>query len=228
MADASAVFLNTVRGALVVAEAELSGKDGQINHMSEALDDIKGLLAPVSVRHFNNRTGFKHILGDYFPMFQRQAMDWLKTFQRRMSPRCSVKHAWQVVVEEKLHRELFQILEAIVSRTHFGVIADRTRKNCVFAFISHDRVRKVFSDCTDQNLNKNTFLKRRIKGNKRVEAIISSEKQFGIKYSYRKELITIDFHTATGMSMTGLSMCEMNSNYDLSFQSNTFNILVFI
>ena len=186
MADASGVFLNTVRGALVVAEAELSGKDGQINNISEALHDLKGLLAPVSVRHFNNRTRFKHILGDYFPMFQRQAIDWPKTFQRRMSSRCSVRHAWKVVVEEKLHRELFQISEAIVSRTNFGVIADRTRKNCVFAFTSHDRVRKVFSDCTNQNLSKNTFLKRKIKGNKRVEAIISSEKQFGIKYSYRK------------------------------------------
>ena len=39
MADASGVSLNTVRGALVVAEAELSGKDGQINNISEALDD---------------------------------------------------------------------------------------------------------------------------------------------------------------------------------------------
>lgn len=48
MADVSGVFLNTVRGALVVAEAELSGKDDQINNISEALDDIRGLLAPVS------------------------------------------------------------------------------------------------------------------------------------------------------------------------------------
>ena len=54
MADASGVFLNTVRGALVVAEAELSGKAGQINNISEALDYLRGLLAPVSVRHFNN------------------------------------------------------------------------------------------------------------------------------------------------------------------------------
>ena len=107
MADASGVFLNTVRGALVVAEVEISGKDGQINNISEALDDLRGLLAPVSVRHFKNRTGFKHILGDYFPMFQRQAIDWPKTFQRRMSSRCSVRHAWKVIVEEKLHRELF-------------------------------------------------------------------------------------------------------------------------
>lgn len=62
MADASGVFLNTVRGALVVAEAELSGKDGQTNNMSEALDDRRGLSAPVSIRHFSNRTGFKLIL----------------------------------------------------------------------------------------------------------------------------------------------------------------------
>ena len=80
MADFSGVFLNTVRGALVVAEAELSGKDGQINNISEALDDIRGLLAPVSVRHFNNRTGFKHIVGDYFPCFKGKPWIGLRHF----------------------------------------------------------------------------------------------------------------------------------------------------
>ena len=97
-------------------------------------------------------------------------------------------------MEEKLPRELFDVFETIVSRTNFGVITIKTPKNCVFAFTSHNRVRKVFSDCTDQNLTQATFLKRKIKGNKRVEAIIDEEKQFGMKYSYKKEVMIIDFY----------------------------------
>ena len=77
-------------------------------------------------------------------------MGWLKQFQPRMSPRCSVKHPWQVIVEVKLARELFGILEATVSRTNFGVITVKTQRNCVFAFTSYHRVRKVVFDLTDQ------------------------------------------------------------------------------
>ena len=64
----------------------------------------------------------------------------------------------------------------------------------MFAFTSHKRVRKAFSDCTDQNLTQATYLKRKIKGNKHLEAIVDEEKQFGLKYSYKKELMVIDFH----------------------------------
>lgn len=194
MAAISGVFSNTVRGALAIAEAELVCKVVEREKIKDALEDMRSLLGPICIRHFNTRDGFKHIVGNLFPMLQRQTMDWLKQFRRRMSPRCSVKHPWQVIVEEKLPRELFDVFETIVSRTNFGVITSKTLKNCVFAFTSHNRVRKVFSDCTDQNLTQATFLKRKIKGNKRVEAIINDEKQFGMKYSYKKELMVIDFY----------------------------------
>ena len=48
--------------------------------------------------------------------------------------RCSVKHPWQVVMDDRLPRELFDILEAAVLRTNFGVITAKTQKSCVFAF----------------------------------------------------------------------------------------------
>ena len=64
-------------------------------------------------------------------MLRRQAKGWMKQFLRRMSPRCSVKHPWQVIVEDKLPKELFNVLTAIVSRTNFGVITARTPKNCL-------------------------------------------------------------------------------------------------
>ena len=194
MAAISGVFLNTVRGALAIAEAELACKGVEMEKIKDALEDMRSLLGPISIRHFNTRVRFKHIVGNLFPMLQRQTVDWLKKFRRQMSPRCSVKHPWQVIVEEKLSREPFDVFETIVSRTNFGVITIKTPKNCVFAFTSHNQVRKVFSDCTDQNLTQATFLKRKIKGNKRVEAIIDEEKQFAMKYSYKKEVMIIDFY----------------------------------
>ena len=78
------------------------------------------------------------------------------------------------------------------NRSNFGVV--KTRKTCVFAFTNERLVRKVFNDLTNQKLGKQNFLARKIKGNKRVEAVISEQKQFGIKYMYDKETITIEFY----------------------------------
>jgi len=52
----------------------------------------------------------------------------------------------------------------------------------------------VFSDLTNQNLTKEHFLKRKVKDEKRVEGIIDANKQFGIKYCYKKESIIFDFY----------------------------------
>ena len=133
------------------------------------------------------------MVGDFYPMLQQQAFSWLKQ-QNRISPRCSLKHPWQFIVEDRLSGELFKILEATVSHTNYGVITVKTQKNCVFAFTAYNRVRKVFSDLTDHNLTKEHFLKRKVKGEKRVEGIIDANKQFGIKYCYKKESIIFDFY----------------------------------
>ena len=55
-------------------------------------------------------------------------------------------------------------------------------------------MRKLFSDLTDQILTRESFLKRKVKGGKRVEAIVDAAKQFGMKYSLWKEIITFDFY----------------------------------
>ena len=83
---------------------------------------------------------------------------------------------------------------ATVSHTSFGVISVNTQKNCVFAFTSHIKVKKFLSDLTDQSMDKGSFLKIRVKGGKRVEAIINEDKQFGVKYCFHKEMITFDFY----------------------------------
>lgn len=69
-ADVSAVFSSTVRDALVIAEAELTEKGVQMENIRDALEDMRSLLGPISIRHFDRRVGFKHIIGDFFPMLQ--------------------------------------------------------------------------------------------------------------------------------------------------------------
>ena len=75
-----------------------------------------------------------------------------------------------------------------------GVITAKTQKNCVFAFTYYHRVRTLFSDLIDQILTRESFLKWKVKGGKRVAAIVNAYKQCGIKYSLQKEMITFDFH----------------------------------
>lgn len=189
------IFVDTVRNALDIAEAELRAKGIDQKDIKDAFEEMKMLAEAVSKRYLSRgQIGLKHIVGDLFPLVRRQAMYWIKQFRRRMSPRCAVKHPWQVIVEDRLPIELFNVLESLVSCTNFGLITVKTRKNCVFAFTRERRVRKVFNDLTDQQLGKENFLARKIKADKRVEAIISEEKQFGIKYSYEKEIIAIDFY----------------------------------
>ena len=55
-------------------------------------------------------------------------------------------------------------------------------------------MRKVFCKLTDQTMDRESLLKRRVKGGKRVEAVINESKQFGIKYCFHKEIITFDFY----------------------------------
>ena len=194
MADASGVFSNTVRGALAIAEAELLDNGIDKKKVRDALGEFRSLLWPISLRHLERPGGIRHTVGDFYPMLQRQAMGWMKQFQRRMTPRCSVKHPWQVIVEDKLPKELFDMVAATVSRTSFGVISVKTQKNCVFAFTSHIRIRNLFSDLTDQSMDRGSFFKRRVKGGKRVEAIINEDKQFDVKYCFHQEMITFDFY----------------------------------
>ena len=188
-------FVDTVRTTLDIAEADLRAKGFDHSDIKDALEEMRSLVEPVSWRYLSpGQMGLKHVIGNLFPIVRRQAMCWIKQFQRRMSARCAVKHPWQVIVEDRLPRELFNVLNVLVSRSNFGVIVVKTRKTCVFAFTKERRVRKVFNDLTDEKLGKENFLARKIKGNKRVEAVISEEKQFGIKYMYDKETITIDFY----------------------------------
>lgn len=98
------------------------------------------------------------------------------------------------MVEDKLPKELFNVLTAIVLRKHLGVIKARPPKNCVYAFTSKSQVRKVFCDLTDESLDNASFLKQKVKENKRVEAIINRDYQFRMKYLYNKEIVTIDFY----------------------------------
>jgi len=158
MAAATEAFVNTVEGALANAEVEMVKNRGAEEKTRSAVQEVRSLLGSVAIRHFNTQCGFKHKIGDFYSMLKLQAMGWMQQLQRQMSPRCSVKHPWQVVMVDRLPRELFDILEAAVLRTNFGVITMKTQKNCVFAFTNYHQVRKLLSDLTDQILTRESFL----------------------------------------------------------------------
>ena len=95
---------------------------------------------------------------------KRQAMGCIEHFQRQTLAGCLVKHPWQVVMDNRLLKKLFYIFEAAVLQTNFGPITRKTQKSCVIAFTSHHRVRKLFSDLTDEILARQSFLKQKVKG----------------------------------------------------------------
>ena len=80
MADTSGLFLISVQDALVIVEAKLERKGVQINSIRDALDDLRSLLRPLSTQHFVKRLGYKHLVGDFYPMLQRQAKGLMKQF----------------------------------------------------------------------------------------------------------------------------------------------------
>ena len=69
----------------------------------------------------------------------------------------------------------------------------QTRKTCFLAFSKEIRVRRLFCDLMDSEITSEEFLKRKIKGLRRIEAIINDEKDFNICYNYEKEVITFEF-----------------------------------
>ena len=127
------------------------------------------------------------------------ANNWYRQFMRRMVTRCSVKHPWKVVLDVVIPVEIFTILKDVVSESNFGQYTHETRgtratkKMCVIAFTCRLRVANLFLRLMQADLRKEDFLRKTYKTQKRIEAIISDEKQFGITYNYNKELCTFDF-----------------------------------
>ena len=194
MADTKIKFETTVIGALAVAEAELNREGLDAGNVRNALKELRALLKPVSSRHFAGlRKQHKHIVGQLFPMLQRTAVRWYKQMKRRLSARCGVRNPWKAIMEENLTKELFDVLKNIISRTNYGLSVTQTRKTCFLAFSKEIRVRRLFCDLMDSEITSEEFLKRKIKGLRRIEAIINDEKEFNIRYNYEKEVITFEF-----------------------------------
>ena len=82
MAAASEAFVNAVEGALANAEVEFVTNRGDEEKIRRALQEVRSLLRPIAVRHFDTRHGFKHKIGDFYSVLKRQAMGWMQHFQR--------------------------------------------------------------------------------------------------------------------------------------------------
>lgn len=180
--------------ALINAEDELL-KDGlQKASVKDALKELKSLLKTVSKRYFGGKREdeYIHVVGPYFPILKRWSVAWEKVLNRRMLPKCCVSHPWQVVFETTLPEELFEIIKTIVCRTNYGVTLGQSKRKYIMSFSSRTRVRKLFCELTQKEIQEDCFLKRSMKNLERVEAIINEEKQFCITYDRQKELLLID------------------------------------
>ena len=132
-------------------------------------------------------------MGEYFPIVQRLAEKWYKKLSRRMSFRCDVLHPWRVLLSENLPRELFSVVREVVSRTGFGLIEEQVGDTTVLAFTSWTRVRNLFCHLLGRQIRTEVFLTRKAQGQKRVEALVETEKQFCITYNAKKEEIYFEF-----------------------------------
>ena len=87
---------------------------------------------------------------------------------------------------------VFSVVREVVSRTGFGLIeeqvGDTTVTVTVLAFTSRTRVRNLFCDLLGRQIRTEVFLTRKAQGQKRVEALVETEKQFCITYNAKKEI----------------------------------------
>ena len=103
MADETEIFSSVILETLTTAEDQLANKEIDCERVRCAINDLKSLLVPVIKRRFSQRRqGFKHVVGTYYPIIQRQALFWLKQLRRRMATKCSVKNPWHVILEDRL------------------------------------------------------------------------------------------------------------------------------
>ena len=200
MAEGKNIVINAVLVALSEAEDRLLAQDLEKNNVKNALKELKVLIEPVARRHFGEvQTRHLYSVGQYFPMLQRMVCQWYKHFMRRMTTRCRVNSPWKVIMDISIPSELFSIIKDMVLVTNYGLYYHETKckpKKFVIAFTSHVRVRNLFLQLMNSGMPKEDFLRRKFKGKdrKRIEIIVSEEKQFGMIYNSQKEMISIDFH----------------------------------
>ena len=161
----------------------------------DAIDELKRLIPLVAKKYLGKYgEGQKFTVVKAFPMLSRIAQRWYKTFMRRMIAKCGVRNPWRVTFSEYLSIDLFNIMQQIIARSSYGVICMSTKKRITIVFSNDARVRNVFCKLMDCKILKKDFLKRSAKGKGKVEAVINTEKQFGITYFLEKEEITFDFY----------------------------------
>lgn len=158
----------------------------------DAIDELKRRIPLVAKKYLGKYgEGQKFTVVKAFPMLSRIAQRWYKTFMRRMIAKCGVRNPWRVTFSEYLSIDLFNIMQQIIARSSYGVICMSTKKRITIVFSNDAR---VFCELMDCKILKKDFLKRSAKGKGKVEAVINTEKQFGITYFLEKEEITFDFY----------------------------------
>ena len=83
MAAEKGLFLNTILKAFVGLEDQLIDEQMEKNNVKEAFKELAHVLEPVARRYFGDvRYHHKYVVGQYFPMLQRMAVQWYSQLRR--------------------------------------------------------------------------------------------------------------------------------------------------
>ena len=189
------MFETVVVNCLNSAKKDLIKSSMDFWATKDAIDELKRLVPLVSSNYFGKygeEQKFQILEG--FPMISRIAQRCYKTFMRRMIAKCGVRNPWRVLFSEYLSVDLFKIIQQIVARSSYGVICKSTKNRVTIVFSNEARIRNVLCELVDYKIPQKDFLKRSAAGKRKVEAIVNSEKQFGITFCPAKEEITFDFY----------------------------------
>ena len=85
------------------------------------------------------------------------------------------------------------MVQQIATRSSYGVTTHSTRKRIIMVFTRERKVRRLFCEIMDSEIEEEKFLKRSTSGKKKVQAIINDEKEFGVSFNFTTEEITFDF-----------------------------------
>ena len=161
---------------------ELDQTFRELNWLAENI--VEGNLGPL-------RDRLKYKLAPIYPMLERIMIRMKNSINRRLSPRMSKLHPWEVCFDIAMPSEVFDLLyKEIISRTRYGIEVDEHANSVTITFKNLRRLCHIFvkfEDCQE-------FKKQLGDGNGHVQLIVSSEKEGTLKYRVKDEILKVNLH----------------------------------
>ena len=80
-----------------------------------------------------------------------------------------MKNPWTVIVSENLIRDLFDMVQQIATRSSYGVTTHSTSKRIAMVFTRETKVRRLFCEIMDCEIEEEKFVKRLASGKRKCK-----------------------------------------------------------